>query len=129
MELFITVKSYIYAVQSDIFWLTIMGMFAIIFALFIKVKNQRKRSQTCADTLNYCSPQLMLLLPAAAAADNATRLTLDRAIALAIEQNPDLNPRASALQAPSTAKRPQAQTFCPRPAPPTPMPASMSRRG
>jgi MFS transporter, DHA2 family, multidrug resistance protein len=39
MELSITLKSYIYAVQSDIVWLTILGMFAIIFALFIKVKN------------------------------------------------------------------------------------------
>ena len=27
MELFITGKAYVYAVQSDIFWLTIMGMF------------------------------------------------------------------------------------------------------
>jgi DHA2 family multidrug resistance protein len=39
MELSITLKSYVYAVQSDIFWLTILGMFAILFALFIKVKN------------------------------------------------------------------------------------------
>jgi MFS family permease len=39
MELNITLKSYIYAVQSDIFWLTMLMLFAIIFALFIKVKN------------------------------------------------------------------------------------------
>ena len=41
MELSITVKSYIYAVQSDIFWLTILGMFAIIFALFIKKQDSK----------------------------------------------------------------------------------------
>ena len=36
MEQFTTVKAYVYAVQSDIFWLTILGMFAVIFCLFIK---------------------------------------------------------------------------------------------
>jgi DHA2 family multidrug resistance protein len=35
-ELYTTVKAYTYAVQSDIFWLTVLGMFAIVFALFIK---------------------------------------------------------------------------------------------
>ena len=39
MELFTRVKAYVYAVESDIFWLTILGMFAIIFAIFIKKQN------------------------------------------------------------------------------------------
>jgi len=42
MELYITVKSYVYAVKSDIFWLTIMGMFAIFFALFIKKQDSKQ---------------------------------------------------------------------------------------
>ena len=41
LELFITAKSYVYAVQSDIFWLTIMGMFAVIFCLFIKKQDSK----------------------------------------------------------------------------------------
>jgi DHA2 family multidrug resistance protein len=41
LELFTTVKSYVYAVQSDIFWLTIMGMFAVIFCLFIKKQDSK----------------------------------------------------------------------------------------
>ena len=39
MELFTKVKAYTYAVESDIFWLTILGMFAIIFGLCIKKQN------------------------------------------------------------------------------------------
>ena len=41
LELFTTVKSYVYAVQSDIVWLTILGMFAVIFCLFIKKQNSK----------------------------------------------------------------------------------------
>jgi DHA2 family multidrug resistance protein len=41
MELSLTLKSYIYAVQSDILWLTILGMLAVIFALFIKKQDAK----------------------------------------------------------------------------------------
>ncbi|MCX8042761.1 MAG: DHA2 family efflux MFS transporter permease subunit [Desulfobacterota bacterium] len=36
IELYLTVKSYIYAVKSDILWMTIIGLFAVVFCLFMK---------------------------------------------------------------------------------------------
>lgn len=39
MELFITIKAHCYAVQSVIFWISIIGLFVVIFCLFMKQQN------------------------------------------------------------------------------------------
>ena len=60
MELFTTVKSYIYAVQSDIFWLGILGMSPSSSA-FSKKTEFKRWSKACAHTLNLQTNGLSVL--------------------------------------------------------------------
>jgi len=36
LELYTTMKAYVYAVKSDILWMTLIGLFAVVFCLFMK---------------------------------------------------------------------------------------------
>lgn len=42
LELYLTAKSYVYAVGSDILWMTIIGLFAVVFCLFMKSQPDRQ---------------------------------------------------------------------------------------
>ena len=64
---------------------------------------------------------LVVLPSLAVAADTPAQLTLDRAIAIALEQNPEFRTSGLGIAGRRHRKKPPEPTFCPRPALPTRM--------